>query len=339
MNETALTPRQRVMAAVRGDAVDRPPFAVWRHFFPEENEGAARLARTTIDFTRRHELDLVKYNPRAHYHAEPWGTRYRYEGESKPVVERYAVTAARDWSRIDARGVDEPAFTELLEGLSMVKAALPATPIVATVFTPLGVLERLAGPERVAADVRAAPERVLEALDAVAETFAALARACLESCDGVFLATTAWARRTVLDDEEYERFGRPFDLRVLDAVREAPLNVLHVCGDDARVRELAAYPHVAAVSWNAHATGTPSLGGFLADTPDRAAVGGISDEALLASDPAMVRAEVADGLVPTAGRRWIAAGGCTIPVETPSAGIDAARRALSTLDRADRARS
>ncbi len=317
------------MAAVRGDAVDRPPFAVWRHFFPDENEGAERLARATIEFTRRHELDLVKYNPRAHYHSEPWGTRYRYQGSAKPVVERYAVTDSAGWSGIGARGVDEPAFDELLAGLAQVRAALPATPLVATVFTPLGVLERLAGPERVEADVRGAPERVLEALDAVTETFAALARACLEFCDGIFLATTAWARRTVLDDAEYARFGRPFDLRVLDAVAGAPLNVLHVCGADARVLELAAYPHVAAVSWNAHASGSPSLRGFLADAPDRAAIGGISDEALLAPDPTMVRAEVAQGLAQTGGRRWIAAGGCTIPVETPPSGIDAARRALT----------
>ncbi len=317
------------MAAVRGEAVDRPPFAVWRHFYPEENEGAQRLARTTIDFTRRHELDLVKYNPRAHYHAEPWGTRYRYDRTAKPVVERYAVTDSAGWSRIDARGVDEPAFAELLEGLAIVRSGLPDTPVVATIFTPLGVLERLAGAERLGADLRDAPERALAALDAVTLTFAALARACLEVCDGIFLATTAWAQRAVLDEAQYARFGTPFDLRILDAARDAPLNVLHVCGADARVLELAAYPHVAAVSWNTQAAGAPTLGEFLSHVLDRAGVGGISDGALLSADSALVRGEIADGSAQTGGRRWIAAGGCTIPVETPPSAIDAARAALA----------
>src|SRR5437660_1307087 len=86
-----LTSRERVRRALRGDAVDRPPFAVWRHFYPDENEGAERLAGTTIAFTTRHRLDIVKYNPRAHYHAEPWGTAYRYAGAARPTMVRYAV--------------------------------------------------------------------------------------------------------------------------------------------------------------------------------------------------------------------------------------------------------
>src|SRR2546430_968385 len=184
-----LTSRERVRRALRGDAVDRPPFAVWRHFYPDENEGAERLAGTTIDFTTRHRLDIVKYNPRAHYHAEPWGTAYRYAG---------------------------------------------------------------------------------------AETFAALARACVETADGIFLATTSWAQRDTLDQGEYARFGRPFDLRVLAGARGAALNVLHVCGPNARVVELARYD-VAAVSWNPHLAGNPNLAAFQSATADRGALGGLSD--------------------------------------------------------------
>ena len=44
MSASSLTPRERVTRALRGDAVDRVPFAVWRHFYPEENGGAAKLA-------------------------------------------------------------------------------------------------------------------------------------------------------------------------------------------------------------------------------------------------------------------------------------------------------
>ena len=320
------TPRERVLAAVRGEVLDRPPFAVWRHFYEVEDAGASALANVLVGFARLHRLDLLKYNPRAHYHAEPWGTRYRYEGS--PTLVRYAVESSEDWARIDRRDPSEPVFLEMLEGMQIARAALPDVPILMTIFTPLAICERLAGRERVLADLRGRPGRVLPALEAVTETFATFARTCvMAGADGIFLATTAWARRDVLRDDEYERFGRPFDLRILEPVAHAPLNVLHACGPNARVIELADYP-VAAVSWNVHAPGTPSLSAFLATVPGRVAIGGLSDDALSAHDGSRVRQEVARALDETGGRRLIAAGGCTIPTDTAPYVIDAARDAL-----------
>ncbi len=323
-----MSARERVLAAVRGEAVDRPPFAVWRHFYPDENAGAARLAETTVRFTRRHRLDLVKYNPRAHYHAEPWGTAYDYAGDAHPALRRYAVRRPADWTRVEPKTVAEPAFRELLDGLRLVRRALPEVPLLATIFTPLGVLERLAGRERVRTDIRERPDLVLGALEAVTVTFAALARACREVTDGIFLATTTWARRDDLDDGEYERFGLAFDRRVLAAAAGAPLNVLHVCGPLARVARLATEP-VAAVSWDTHGPGNPDLAAFLASVPDRAAIGGLSAAAFTAPGTTAIAAEATHALAQTGGRRWVAAGGCTIPTASRPENIDAAREVLS----------
>jgi uroporphyrinogen decarboxylase len=327
MSRPSLTARERVTGALRGDAVDRVPYAVWRHFYPDENEGAERLAATTVAFTTRHRLDLVKFNPRAHYHAEPWGTTYRYAAGAHPTVVRYAIGKNDGWSKARRVGVDAPAFREMIEGLRLVRRALPNTPLVATIFTPLGVLERLAGKERVLADIDARTDDVLAALDAVADTFAALAAACLETADGIFLATTSWARRDTLGDGAYRRFGSPFDLRVLAGARGAALNILHVCGPEARVVELARYP-VAAVSWNPRLAGNPNLAAFLAAVPGRGAIGGFSDDAFVSHGPTIARREAESAIREAGGRRWLAAGGCTIPVESHPDSIDAARDTL-----------
>lgn len=319
------TPRDRVLAATRGKVLDRPAFAVWRHFYDAERPGRARaLARALVDWVRACDLDLLKYNPRAQYHAEPWGTRYRYPGgEGKPVLERYAVRDPAEWATITPRPLDEPAFAELFEGLALVRAELPEVPVLMTIFTPLAVLERLAGKERVLADLRERPGDVLRALAAVADTFAALAAALVAAgADGIFLATTVWAEREVLSDEAYATFGRPFDLRVLAAARDAPFNVLHVCGADARVFELAAYP-VVGVSWNARAAGNPAVRTFLERVSDRVAIGGYSDEAFTAADPARLSEEGNE--LPWLDRRWIAAGGCTIPPASRAGNIELAR--------------
>lgn len=327
MTAAAMTSRERVMAAVRGADVDRVPFAVWRHFYPDETD-AAQLAATTVGFTLRHRLDLIKFNPRAHYHGEPWGTRYEYSGHAKPRLLTNAVERTEDWAKIDQRAVSEPAFQYLLDGVRLVRMALPEIPLIATIFTPLGAMQRLATPAQLVDDLREHPEAVLPALDAVTETFRALAAACAEICDGIFLATTPAASRSYLTDEEYARFGTPYDLRVLEGARGAALNVLHVCGEDAPVIPLGRAYDVAAVSWNAFGREDPPLDAFLAAVPGKAAIGGISDVAWHDVDQA--RLDVRIALDRTGGRRWIAAGNCTIPVDSAPEAIDAARDALAT---------
>src|SRR3989442_10022114 len=211
--------------------------------------------------------------------------------------------------------------------MRLVREVLPATPLVATIFTPLGVLERLAGRERVLADLRARTDDIVAALDAVTETFADLAAACCEYADGIFLATTTWARRDTLDEGEYRRFGTAYDLSVLASARGAALNVLHVCGPDARVVELARYP-VAAVSWNPRLPGNPDLAAFLAAVPARGAIRGFSDEAFLSRSTTLVKREAANKPLQTEGKRWLAAGGCTIPGGTRPQGNQAPRDTL-----------
>ena len=317
--------RERIAATFRGERADRVPFAVWRHFYPDEADPGA-LADATIAFTKRYALDLIKFNPRAHYHGEPWGTQYAYGGSEKPRLVRNAVERTEDWATVGRKGVDEPAFQELLTGLRLVREALPEIPLLATIFTPLGAAARLATAERIQQDLRERPDAIVPALEALAETFAALAQACCEIADGIFLATTPAASRGYLSDAEYARYGTPFDLRVLAVARGAPMNVLHVCGDDAPVIALGRAYDVAAVSWNAFGRANPPVDAFLATVPGKAAIGGISDAAW--HDPAQAALDARTGRARTGGRRWVAAGNCTIPVDALPASIDAARDAL-----------
>ena len=63
---------ERVEAAIAGQAVDRPPFGFWLHV-PEIDRHAAKLARFTVDLTRRYRMDFAKVMFRSSFGLEDWG--------------------------------------------------------------------------------------------------------------------------------------------------------------------------------------------------------------------------------------------------------------------------
>src|SRR5437762_552383 len=103
---TDLSRRERVNASVRGQDTDRPPWSLWRHFYDGEST-SEQLADRMLAWTRRYAFDFLKVNPRAQYHVEPWGARYRYRGGEHDRPERldYPVKQIEDWRRIEPRGL------------------------------------------------------------------------------------------------------------------------------------------------------------------------------------------------------------------------------------------
>ena len=329
--DEALTPRERVRAALRGAEVDRPPISFWGHFYHRESS-PADLVEATLDHQREHGWDWIKLNPRKHIHVEDWGVRYRYSGraDEKPVLESWPVKQPEDWARIAPRDVGRGALGEQIEAVRLLRAQLPALPIVQTVFTPLAALaEMVPEPQQLREDMRTHPAAVRGALEAVTRTFEQLVPRVLEAgADGIFLATTDWASLDLLSAQEYRDWARPLDLRVLAAGAGAWFHVLHVCKRRNLALELADYP-VAAWSYDANDPSNPPLAEVLKRIPG-AFMGGISqDDALQApgSEPALDELQRFLGL--TGGRRWLVAPGCSIPPTTPAVTLKALRAALA----------
>ena len=134
-----MTSRERLLAALRGDALDRPPVSFWGHVYHRESS-ADELVAHTMELWRRWQWDWIKLNPRKHYHVEPWGVTYRYSGvpDAKPTLEHHPVVNSADWDRITEVPHDQGALGEQLDAVRRLRAQLPAeVPLLATVFTPL----------------------------------------------------------------------------------------------------------------------------------------------------------------------------------------------------------
>jgi uroporphyrinogen decarboxylase len=149
---------------------------------------------------------------------------------------------------------------------------------------------------------------------------------------GVFLALQH-ATYDLLTEAEYQEFGRPYDLRVLEAAQGLWFNLLHLHGSNVMFDMVSDYP-VQAINWHDQTT-PPSLGEAMDRFPG-ALVGGLRQwETMLRGTPDWVRAEVQSAIEDTGGRRLIVGTGCVTPITAPVGNIRAARGAVEPSSRAE----
>ncbi|HEY7436768.1 MAG TPA: uroporphyrinogen decarboxylase family protein [Methylomirabilota bacterium] len=327
-----MTKRRRVMAALRGQAVDRVPLAFWLHNFATENS-AKGLADETLRLARTFDWDFLKPQSRAQCFAETWGLTYApSEEKAKPYTVTYApVASADDLARLPVADPREGALGEQLEALRLIRAGVgPDVPIIWTVFAPPMILAMLArgGRDQALRFLHDAPRETARAFDVMAETLGAYARLCLDAgADGLFYATNV-ATRALMSAEECRRWQRPWDLRILSAAERAPFNLLHVCGSGIHFEEFADYPVTA---WSfATVSGNPTLAEVRART-GRAVVGGLPAKPEIAgmTEAALVeRARAA--MREMGGGGFLLGPDCSINPDTPERLLHAVAAAIRT---------
>jgi uroporphyrinogen decarboxylase len=323
-----MTKLERIRAAIAREPVDRTPYAVWCHF-PEVDRSPAGLAQATLRFHQRYDCDFLKVTPAGGYAVQDWGCV-----ESDKVLPdghrscaSHAVSSASDWRKIKPLDITASAYGQHLETLVRVLVDKRAdAPVLPTLFSPLSIARKLSG-DRLKQDLRERPAAVLEALEAITDTLVRFAALCLaEEAAGIFYSIQA-ASRTFHTEEEYARFGEPYDRRVLDAVTpRARLVVLHAHGDQLMFDRLGRLP-AHAWNWDDRVAGPPLRAGKAA-VPG-AVIGGVNQWATLRDgQPQDVQAEVGDALEQTDGIGLIVGPGCVLPPDVPDANVVALVRAL-----------
>jgi uroporphyrinogen decarboxylase len=281
-----MTPRARVDRALTGRDVDRPPISLWHHFGLEK-EGPARHAAATLAFHRDYRTDLVKVMSDFPF--------------PKP---------AGAWH--DVRELDDP-FPQQIVALMAIRDGLQRSAhFVETIFNPWNVAEKLSSPEAVRRLKTEQPQRLLDALEAIAKSEATHARRAMNAgASGVFLAI-ANAQPHILNREDYARFSAPFDRLVLDAVKDAPLNVLHLHGDAVYLDAFHTGWPAAVINYSTHGTkvGIDALRAKYAGV----IAGGIDETKYRTLDIAALKSQ-ADAARAQAGARFILTPGCSVPNE------------------------
>jgi uroporphyrinogen decarboxylase len=180
-----------------------------------------------------------------------------------------------------------------------------------TVWSPLSLARKLSG-DRLNYDLKENPQAVTDALEAITETILAFAEACFcEAAEGFFYSIQA-ASTDFHTEDEYRRFGEPYDRRILESVRaKSKLTILHCHGEHLLFDRLATLP-ADAWNWDDRRAG-PSLGEGQGRVPG-AVVGGLDQwGALQDGGPEVAQAQVHDALAQTGGRGVILGAGCVLP--------------------------
>lgn len=313
----SMSKRERVRATLAGEAADRVPVALWRHDFLRE-WSPEELVAATLEAYRADDWDFIKFNPRATYFAEAWGNVYeRPTTQRQPRLIAATVHSAADLGRLAPVDPREGVFEEHLRALWLLLSVVDGeVDVVQTVFSPLSVVAMLCGADAAFLDlVRNDRAAAHTALANAATTLGAYASACISAgAAGIFFAPLFWASRDTCDDAFYSEFGRPYDLRVLEAVVHAPFNILHVCRNHNMLDSLLDYP-VAAFNWADRGEGNPSLRETRGRT-DKALMGGIDQARIHTMSPGEIKTQALEALEV---RGLFLTAGCAIRPDTSPA--------------------
>ena len=324
--------RERIQIIIRGEKPDRFAASAWRHFLHLESD-LNKFVGVMLDFQKKFDWDFMKINPRACYHVEDWGTKADWSTDecTKHRLYGFPVDKIEDWDKIEVLPPDTPALAEHLTAISMIrKETGPDLPLFMTVFNPLGVARHLVdSKEKLIEHLNQDPDRVNTALENIARTFEQYVPKIIDAgADGLFYATVEWGTFDVLTFEQYEKFSKPYDLRILKATGADAINLLHVCKSNNFLKELADYP-VQLVNWDTSDPTNPNIDDAFGFLDNKTVIGGLDHRGWLQhGTPSEVATEVGKIKERMQGRRFIFGPGCTMPPEVPFANLQAVRENL-----------
>jgi len=322
-----ITHKERIQACIRGELIDRPPVALWRHF-PVDDQAPETLAKATLNFQQTYDFDLVKVTPASSFCVRDWGVEDEWRGHTEGTRQytKRVINHPDDWEKLPVLSPAAPHLAAQLECLRLIRTELgPDTPLLQTIFNPLSQAKNLAGNETLLAHLRLYPEAVMNGLSTIAETTRRFVEACIETgIDGVFYAVQH-AQANLLTISEYETFGLPNDLKVLEPARGLMSNLLHLHGRDVYF-SLLSYLQFPMVNWHDRET-HPSLAEAL-QLFDGVVCGGLRQDTLVYKNQAEVQKEAADAIQQTGSRRFLLGTGCVVPVIASHGNILAARKSI-----------
>lgn len=304
-----MTPRERVLAAVSGQPIDRVPFSLWYHFRLDPAAGStSAMGREELKFYHLYRPDFLKVMHDIDYEPMP------------PIV------TTQDWKNLRVLNPEAGNFGKQLETLREIRAGLgPDVLMIDTLFGVHNYAEKLSG-KKLAEHLRMDPDAVHDGLRNIAASLEAYAKAAVSAgCDGVYYALTG-ASEEGLTPMEYTGNLLEYDRQVLNAVANAPFVVLHLHGYRNLYFDMTCRLPATAVCWSDRAGG-PSIA-EARKVFSGCVIGGLDETIFDRMTEEAIVEQARNALHQNGELPFILAPGCAIPTDTDPNLICAIGRAV-----------
>jgi len=327
---------ERLDAVLEGTRPDRLPVSFWYHFDSESAAGKAAVD-AHIRHMETYDLDFLKIMD---------DNRYPRIGLQDGVISK-----AKDLESLPMLEGCEDRFALQLDLIdALVGRYRGEFRMITTMFNPWTVLRQMTSPESgmhmppvlgqtgdprdaaLTGFLHNAPDALLQALNTIAESTMNFAWNCLDAgVDGIFFSVRDdWVDVPQNGESTYDRFVKPCDLKILEAVQTGAFNLLHVCGEPVNFARFANYP-VHAVNW-ADRYGGPSIAS-VSGWMKPAICSGLNNLGTLATgSPEDCEREAADAIKQASNRPIILAPGCTFdPATVPAENLHVIRKFVDNI--------
>lgn len=308
-----MTKKERIQAAIRGEKPDKIPYSFWSHM-PGTDLDPEAISDKTYEFYKKYDFDFVKTMNNGMYAIEDFGCTVDYSEIVKGGVAKVVstpITCAEDWHKIRVCPCDQGSNARELRHLKLVLEKLKGeeVPVIFTAFTPITIADKLCGGKLISYIREGHGEDVKAALEVITQTTRELVRAAIDlGADGIFYASqmSSYDKCT---EEEYLEYGKPYDLRVLEAAEKGWMNTIHCHGNHIMFRILKDYP-VQIFNWHAWEA-LPSLDEAL-DLTGKCLMGGLSRTDITNGNRGAIQHQIYECFKMTKGRNLILTPGCVI---------------------------
>ena len=326
-----MTKKERLLAAVNKEEVDRIPFSIWYHV-PHVDQDPVQLAEETIRQAHLYDIDFIKMMPFGNYSAHDYGLSCTfYCTEDQPVLERkFAINDPKEWTELEALPGCFGSHGKQLQFARELKKQLKGEeiPYVQTIFSPLTTAKKLAG-ARVIEDMRSHPEYLHQALKAITETTINFIKLNIEAGVAGFFLATQCATTDLMTEAEYEEFGKKYDLEVINAYKdETYFNIVHIHGDNTMFELLEDYP-VQCINWHDRWAKPTML--EARSLSEKCFLGGINEKWLAEAKPEDIKEHLREVVLEAGPKGMVITPGCVAKLETPKINFIAARTAVEGL--------
>lgn len=329
---------ERIEALLAGKKLDKPAINLWKHF-PSYDEDPKELVKKTIQFQERFNWDFVKVTYQGLYSIQDWGSKIKWPERdcewpntcSKVgVVTDFSIKKEDGWKKLNVLPMDQGSMADsILVAKEIVKRFKGEAPVVVTVFNPLTTAIKMSG-DKMFDHIRQTPDNFKKGLDVITETTVNFVKELVNiGADGIFFASQL-GTYDKMSIKEYEEFGRPYDLQILDVVKDKMwFNIMHMHGAAPMFELMEKYP-VQALNWHDRLVDVTLKDGR--SMSDKLLIGGVDEfKVLNDANEEELLAHFKDALEQVEDKKIILGPGCCVPLYVNEDRFEIAKRLIETV--------